>query len=205
MESTQDTSDIQDINQWNVIKKQFKLDKIIGEGAFGTVYRAENLKTGQKVAIKLITNIQKDPYLVRKVIRELMILRKLSSIHDSIFTVKCHDIILPDGVITSNDGETKVASSKYNLTKLTHLFIVMEEIEMDVKKMINLEPKFDLNESHVTCILYNMLCAMKMIHSANIIHRDIKPANILIDMNCNVKICDFGLARTLPNKTDDER
>lgn len=44
-----------------------------------------------------------------------------------------------------------------------------------------------------------MLCAVKYIHSANIIHRDLKPANILIDIDCNVKICDFGLARTLPN------
>ena len=39
---------------------------------------------------------------------------------------------------------------------------------------------------------------MKFIHSANIIHRDIKPANILVDEECNIKICDFGLARSLP-------
>lgn len=142
---------------------------------------------------------------MRKVLRELMILRKLSSIHDSIFTVRLIDIILPDGVIMLSDSEKKESESKYNLTKLTNLFIVMEEMEMDIKKMINLEPKFDLNEGHVTCILYNMLCAIKMIHSANIIHRDIKPANILIDHNCNVKICDFGLARTLPNKSKEER
>ena len=47
-------------------------------------------------------------------------------------------------------------------------------------------------------IVYKLLCAFKFIHSANVIHRDIKPANILIDSNLNVKICDFGISRTLP-------
>ena len=40
-----------------------------------------------------------------------------------------------------------------------------------------------------------ILCAMKCIHSANVIHRDLKPANILTNTAVDVKICDFGLAR----------
>jgi serine/threonine protein kinase len=39
---------------------------------------------------------------------------------------------------------------------------------------------------------------MKYLHSANVIHRDLKPANILIDEDCHIKFCDFGLSRTLP-------
>lgn len=51
----------------------------------------------------------------------------------------------------------------------------------------------------MTNILYCMLCSMNYIHSANIIHRDIKPANFLVDYDCTVKLCDFGLARSMPN------
>ena len=37
---------------------------------------------------------------------------------------------------------------------------------------------------------------MKYIHSANVLHRDLKPSNLLLNANCDLKICDFGLART---------
>ena len=50
-------------------------------------------------------------------------------------------------------------------------------------------------------IIYNLLCAVKYLHTQNIIHRDLKPANILIDKDCNIKVCDFGLARTLPESS----
>ena len=56
----------------------------------------------------------------------------------------------------------------------------------------------DLTEDHILHIIYNTVCALKFLHSANVLHRDLKPANILIDTDCNIKICDFGLARTLP-------
>ena len=51
-------------------------------------------------------------------------------------------------------------------------------------------------------ILYNILHALNFIHSANVMHRDLKPANILVDSNCMVKICDFGLARCAPRKME---
>lgn len=46
-----------------------------------------------------------------------------------------------------------------------------------------------------------MLCAAKFLHERNIVHRDIKPANVLINSDCNVKLCDFGMARTLDEKS----
>ncbi len=47
--------------------------------------------------------------------------------------------------------------------------------------------------------MYQILRALKYIHTAKLIHRDLKPANILVDSNCTVKICDFGLCRSIAN------
>lgn len=55
-----------------------------------------------------------------------------------------------------------------------------------------------MSEENSVLLIHNLLCALNYIHSANIIHRDLKPSNILIDEQCNLKLCDFGLARSLP-------
>jgi len=45
-----------------------------------------------------------------------------------------------------------------------------------------------------------MAKSLKYMHTANIIHRDLKPSNILVNSNCTIKLCDFGLVRSLqPN------
>ena len=72
----------------------------------------------------------------------------------------------------------------------------MEYVRSDIGKILEISNQIELDEEHVKCLLYNMLCAMNYLHSANIKHRDIKPANILVDDECQVKLCDFGLART---------
>jgi serine/threonine protein kinase len=82
------------------------------------------------------------------------------------------------------------------------MFLVMELGELDIKKLMNTVPKLKLDEEHITVIFYNMVCALNLLHSANVIHRDLKPANILIDTQCNVQICDFGQARVLPKQSD---
>jgi mitogen-activated protein kinase 1/3 len=75
----------------------------------------------------------------------------------------------------------------------------MDHMAADMRMMMNTFSCEDISADHIALIIYNMACALKYIHSANIIHRDLKPANILIDEDCNIKICDFGLARTLPS------
>ena len=49
----------------------------------------------------------------------------------------------------------------------------------------------------IKSVIYQVLCGLKFIHSANVLHRDLKPGNLLVNADCQLKICDFGLARVL--------
>ena len=161
------------------------------------------------VAIKMIKTFNRDVYSTRKVLRECVILRKLSEIKSNIFTTKLHQIILPEGCealldCESTEKENKECSEDL-LKSFDHLFLVLDLVETDFKILMEKSDQIKINETHVKTILYNQLCALKFLHSANIIHRDIKPGNILIDSNCGVKICDFGLARVMPEKSDSDK
>ena len=79
----------------------------------------------------------------------------------------------------------------------------MDEEPIDLKNMMSSHFN-DLDDSHIVTILYNLLCAVNYIHSANIIHRDIKPSNVLINDNCEIKICDFGISRVMPKQSDED-
>ena len=52
-----------------------------------------------------------------------------------------------------------------------------------------------LTEKHYEYFIYQLLRGLKYIHSAGILHRDLKPSNLLLNENCDLQICDFGLAR----------
>ena len=171
---------------------------------------AKNRKTGEKVAIKLIKDIAKSTYGARKILREIVLLRKLSECPNNIFTVKLLDIILPPSFdMNSSDlmkeptsaGDKRVRAR--NLSNLDHIFLVMSHVDQDIRKIFELTPKVTLSEEHITVLLYNCLCAIRYVHKTGIIHRDIKPSNMLVDSNCRVQICDFGLARSLPSSNKE--
>ena len=58
-------------------------------------------------------------------------------------------------------------------------------------------------EDHLIALIYNLLCSLNFIHSAGIMHRDLKPANILVNEKCQIKLCDFGMSRTIPKPITD--
>ena len=69
----------------------------------------------------------------------------------------------------------------------------MELMETDLYRVIYSTQV--LTDEHIQYFIYQVLCGLKYLHSADIIHRDLKPSNLLVNRNCDLKICDFNLAR----------
>lgn len=171
---------------WKHVQEDYDVVEFIGSGSFGQVVKARAKDTGDYFAIKLIKNVFHDMYHCKKVLREIMIMRQFSKMPKNVFTTKLHDVILP-------------CTSVEDLKTFNEIFLVMDYIELDLKRIFTTTQPPCFTESHVVTIMYNVLCALNFMHSANVIHRDIKPANILINSECAVKICDFGLARIIPD------
>ena len=109
--------------------------------------KAKNRETGEIVAIKCINDNFDNPYACRKLLRESKIMRKLSQIENNIFTPRLIDVIIPtqpalegDSTKSSLTGNFKIEDAQ-NLQSIkfakTHLFLVMEFIENDMKNMMN--------------------------------------------------------------------
>ncbi|XP_073056817.1 mitogen-activated protein kinase homolog NTF6-like isoform X4 [Primulina eburnea] len=74
------------------------------------------------------------------------------------------------------------------------VYIAYELMDTDLHQIICSSQ--ELTEDHCQYFLYQLLRGLKYIHSANVLHRDLKPSNLLLNANCDLKVCDFGLART---------
>ncbi|GMI77170.1 hypothetical protein like AT1G07880 [Hibiscus trionum] len=109
----------------------------------------------------------------KRTLREIKLLRHMD--HDNIIKIK--DIIPPPEKEKFND-----------------VYIAYELMDTDLHQIIRSSQA--LTDDHCQYFLYQLLRGLKYIHSANVLHRDLKPSNLLLDANCDLKICDFGLART---------
>jgi mitogen-activated protein kinase 1/3 len=161
---------------WDLDGK-YTLIKKLGQGSYGCVCSARNLVTGEIVAIKELKGIFNDFLDARRMLREISVMRLLD--HPCIIKIK-------EVILTKPDFNS--------------LFIVMEHAETDLKKIIR-SPTF-LDHDQIKYLLYQALVGIQYMHSANILHRDLKPANILINSDCTLKICDFGLSRSLVDIED---
>ncbi|GMI86777.1 MAP kinase 20 [Hibiscus trionum] len=157
---------------------RFKIQEVIGKGSYGVVCSAVDTHTGEKVAIKKIHDIFEHLSDAARILREIKLLRLLR--HPDIVEIK--HIMLPPSRRDFKD-----------------IYVVFELMESDLHQVIKAND--DLTREHYQFFLYQLLRALKYIHTANVYHRDLKPKNILANANCKLKICDFGLARVAFNDT----
>ncbi|XWS44468.1 hypothetical protein CRYUN_Cryun15aG0047300 [Craigia yunnanensis] len=157
---------------------RYKIQEVIGKGSYGVVCSATDTHTGEKVAIKKINDIFEHISDAARILREIKLLRLLR--HPDIVEIK--HIMLPPLRRDFKD-----------------IYVVFELMESDLHQIIKAND--DLTREHYQFFLYQLLRALKYIHTANVYHRDLKPKNILANANCKLKICDFGLARVAFNDT----
>jgi mitogen-activated protein kinase 15 len=79
----------------------------------------------------------------------------------------------------------------------TDIYLLFEYMESDIFQAIKNRV---LDPTHKKFIVYQLACAMKYLHSAGVVHRDLKPSNVLINSNCDIKLCDFGLSRSMASE-----
>lgn len=151
---------------------RYKILEVIGKGSYGVVCAAIDTHTGEKVAIKKIHDIFEHISDAIRILREVKLLRLLR--HPDIVEIK--SIMLPPSKREFKD-----------------IYVVFELMESDLHQVIKAND--DLTREHHQFFLYQMLRALKYMHTANVYHRDLKPKNILANANCKLKVCDFGLAR----------
>ncbi|KAJ1460794.1 kinase-like domain-containing protein [Pelagophyceae sp. CCMP2097] len=153
------------------VPKRYQLIRSVGTGAYGVVISALDEVTKEKVAIKKIPRAFDDLVDAKRILREIRLLRQFD--HENIVNVV--------NVLPPTDEDW------------SDLYIVSELMETDLHRIIY--SKQDLSADHVQYFVYQILRALKYMHSANVLHRDLKPSNLLINSNCDLKVCDLGLAR----------
>jgi len=78
------------------------------------------------------------------------------------------------------------------------LYFIMELMDINLHQIISKSERI-LNETHIKCLMKQLLEGIKAMHTIGIFHRDLKSANILVNQDCQLRITDFGLARHIAN------
>ncbi len=88
-----------------------------------------------------------------------------------------------------------------NFESFSEVYLIQELMETDMHRVIRTQ---ELSDDHCQYFIYQTLRALKAMHSANVLHRDLKPSNLLLNANCDLKVCDFGLARSAASTEDNQ-
>ncbi|TFK94189.1 kinase-like protein [Polyporus arcularius HHB13444] len=163
------------------VEKRWKLIRELGSGAYGFVISAADEISGEPVAIKMVTRALEKVALAKRVLREITLLRHFA--HENITG-------LIDVDCTPDMSEMHVFQ-----------YIFMEPMEADLHQIIKSGQA--LTNEHVQYFVYQIFRGMKYVHSASVVHRDLKPGNLLVNADCELKICDFGLSRGFNSAPDE--
>ncbi|KAK6100111.1 mitogen activated protein kinase 2, variant 2 [Batrachochytrium dendrobatidis] len=137
------------------------------------------MSTGKDVAIKKVHNVFQKPILAKRALREIKLLTHFAG-HENITSILDMEIA--------------------DFTSFNEIYITQELMEADMHQIIRSEQP--LTDAHYQYFIYQICRGLKYIHSANVLHRDLKPGNLLVNADCELKICDFGLARGLMDTQD---
>ena len=162
------------INNTEDIFSKYETKETIGRGTFGKVKLGINIKTKEKVAIKILEKRKiKNKDDSERVEREIEILKNTNNIN----IIKTNEII-----------ETK-----------ENYYLIMEYCEKG--ELFNyIVKKQRLNDKESSYFYYQLIKGLQYIHSKKIVHRDLKPENLLLDKNNILKIIDFGLSNYFNNE-----
>uniref|UniRef100_A0A8C6NZ31 Mitogen-activated protein kinase 15 n=1 Tax=Nothobranchius furzeri TaxID=105023 RepID=A0A8C6NZ31_NOTFU len=160
------------------ISVKYEIKKRIGKGAYGIVWRAVDRQTGEIVAVKKIFDAFRNRTDAQRTFREIMFLQEFGD-HPNI--VKLLNVIR-----AQNDKD---------------IYLIFEYMDTDLHAVIKKGSL--LKDVHKRYVMYQLLKANRYLHSGSVIHRDQKPSNVLLDSDCIVKLCDFGLARSLNQIQED--
>lgn len=153
------------------VPERLEFIKSLGKGTYGCVASFKDEQTGQEVAIKKIPHPLRNPIEGKRCLREMKLLRLLK--HDCIISL--FDVLAPSS------------------PNFSEVYLATELMDADLHTVICSDQ--DLGEEYIQFFIYHILRALVYLHSANVVHRDLKPLNVLVNKNCDIKICDFGLAR----------
>ncbi|XP_034025148.1 serine/threonine-protein kinase D2 isoform X2 [Thalassophryne amazonica] len=157
---------------------QIFADEVLGSGQFGVVYGGKHRMTGRDVAVKVIDKLRFPTKQESQLRNEVAILQSLR--HLGIVNLECM-FETPEKV-----------------------FVVMEKLHGDMLEMILSSEKGRLPERLTKFFITQILAALRHLHFKNIVHCDLKPENVLLasaDPFPQVKLCDFGFARIIGEKS----
>mmetsp|Transcript_22877 Transcript_22877/g.77230 ORF Transcript_22877/g.77230 Transcript_22877/m.77230 type:complete len:251 (+) Transcript_22877:44-796(+) len=170
------------------VTEEYQVRKAVGQGAYGLVCAGRRrLPNGtyQPVAIKKIPKAFEDTTDCKRLLREIKI--QLHFSHLNVLGVL--DILPP---VEGKDGWKDV-------------YLVCDLMDTDLHYIIH--SKQPLEDQHFRYFLYQIMRGVHALHAAHVLHRDLKPGNLLVNKNCDLKICDFGLARPVnpdPSTKEDQ-